>query len=283
VEHWVGVSLHRRLQCSRACSKWVCTLLKISRGLIALAAWTCSSLQAAEIAVVIDDVGYSITLGMRAINLPGPVSLAVFPFAPNTKLLAHRAIVSGKDIILHQPMQPHAAPHVRIEDGTLTLDMAQREFDDMLSAALDAVPASIGLSNHTGSLLTQHREPMERLMQSLCKRGLFFLDSRTTSETIALDVARELGVPAVKRDVFLDHDPRPKSIDAAFERALRLARQNGHALIIAHPYSVSLSYLETHLAALPEDIQLVPVRTLTRRAVAVPPQNRDDLRISLAP
>jgi polysaccharide deacetylase 2 family uncharacterized protein YibQ len=219
---------------------------------------------------------------MRAINLPGPVSLAVLPFAPNTALLAQRALVSGKDIILHQPMQPHPAPHVRIEDGTLTLNMAQPEFDAMLGAALDAVPASVGLSNHTGSLLTQHRAPMTRLMQSLGKRGLFFVDSRTTSDTIALDVARELGVPAIKRDVFLDHDPTPQSINAAFERAVRLARRNGHALIIAHPYPISLSYLETHLSALPEDIRLVSVKDLTRRAIAVQPQDPGDLRISLA-
>jgi polysaccharide deacetylase 2 family uncharacterized protein YibQ len=237
--------------------------------------------EGAELAVVIDDVGYSIERGVRAIALPGPVTVAVLPFAPNTNTLARHALDSGKDVIIHQPMEPHPAPHVANENGTLTLGMAGREFDDLLTAALNAVPQSIGLSNHTGSLLTQHREPMRRLMQSLNHRGFFFLDSRTTADTVALDVALELGVPAVQRDVFLDHDPRPGAVAREFRRALAIARRNGRALIIAHPYRVSLDYLESELANLPYDIRLVAAKTLTRRGVVAQRQDPDALRISL--
>lgn len=252
------------------------------RRLIALFICAYGPAQAAELAVVIDDIGYSIERGMRAINLPGPVTLAVLPFAPNTQYLARQAMLSGKDVIVHQPMEPYPANHVHAEHGTLTLEMEEQEFDRLLSASIDAVPGRIGLSNHTGSLLTQHRAPMRQLMLRLETRGLFFLDSRTTSDTVAFDVARELGVPAITRDVFLDHERMPQAISREFERAIELARRNGQALIIAHPYRASLSYLEKQLASLPPDVRLVSAKDLIRPTVAGPPQHQDDLRISHA-
>ena len=247
----------------------------------ALLLCTWSQIHAAELAVVIDDLGYSLERGLRAINLPGPITVAVLPFAPNTQRLTEHALENGTDIIIHQPMEPYPAAHVRTEVGTLRLSMDDYAFDALVLAARDAVPASIGLSNHTGSLLTQHREPMRRLMSSLSGRGLFFLDSRTTADTIALDVAREFGVPAIRRDVFLDHDRRPQSVNRAFRKAIGLARRNGTALIIAHPYRVSLDYLEWQLADLPADINLVPAKALTRPTRLARQPGPADLHISL--
>lgn len=202
---------------------------------------------------------------MRAIALPGPVTIAVLPHAPHTANLVYQASRSGKDIIVHQPMQAHPSKHASRERRTLTLDMHEQDFASMTAAALDAVPGRIGLSNHTGSLLTAHRAPMQQLMTMLRQRDLFFLDSRTTAATVALQVAREQGVPAVRRDVFLDHDPSPAAVHLAFERALHIARRNGRAILIGHPYDVSLDYLEGRLADLPADIKMVSVAQLALR------------------
>ena len=202
---------------------------------------------------------------MRAIALPGPVTIAVLPHAPHTANLVHQASRSGKDIIVHQPMQAHPSKHASRERRTLMLDMHEHDFASMTAAALDAVPGRIGLSNHTGSLLTAHREPMQQLMIMLREHDLFFLDSRTTAATVAWQVALEQGVPAVRRDVFLDHDPSPAAIHNAFELALRIARRNGRAVLIGHPYEVSLDYLETRLTDLPADIKLVAVAELALR------------------
>lgn len=223
---------------------------------------------AAELAVVIDDVGYNKVRGMRAIELPGPVTIAVLPFAPHTATLVRHAGLVGKDIIVHQPMEPRPSPHAKEERGTLKLAMGQQDFASAVTAALDAVPGRIGVSNHTGSLLTAERRPMQQFMRLLHSRGLYFLDSRTTAETVALDVALEQGVPAVKRDVFLDHERNPAAIHRAFERALYLARKNGHAVLIGHPYAMSLDYLEDRLAELPADVRLVNASELATRRPA---------------
>ncbi len=218
---------------------------------------TAGAALAADLAIVIDDVGYSKSRGLRAVHLPGPVTIAVLPFAPHTRQLAAEATRVGKDVIIHQPMEPRPGPTVREEAGTLTLNMATEEFDDALHQALQSVPEHIGLSNHTGSLLTAHHAPMARLMSTLSSRGLFFLDSRTTADTVAMDVARRMGVPAVRRDVFLDHYRTPRDIHAAFEQSLRIARQRGYAVLVGHPYPISLDYLERRLPALPHDVRLV--------------------------
>ena len=223
------------------------------------------AVHAADLAVVIDDVGYNKVRGLRAINLPGDITIAVLPFAPHTQTLVKHAARRGKDIIIHQPMEPHPSPHALEEDGTLTLEMSQSEFAATVSTALQAVPTRVGLSNHTGSLLTAERIPMQRLMTQLNENGLFFLDSRTTPQTVAMRVAREHGVPALRRDVFLDHERNSMAIHKAFEKALRIARRRGHAVIIGHPYGISLDYLERRLADLPADIRLVSAAYLARR------------------
>lgn len=224
---------------------------------------------AAELAVVIDDVGYNKARGLRAVNLPGPVTIAVLPFAPHSDKLAQMAANRGHDVIVHQPMEGRPSANNLEEHGTLKLHMHAHDFDSALNAALEAIPQSVGLSNHTGSLLTAHQNPMRRVMVQLRSRNLFFLDSRTTADTVAHAVAQELGVPALRRDVFLDHDPRPEAIQAAFQKALRIARRQGHAVIIGHPYGNSLNFLETRLANMPEDITLVSAGALVRQSPPV--------------
>ena len=223
------------------------------------------NVQAAELALVIDDLGYSKTKGVRAIELPGALTVAVLPFAPHTVFLAAHAAKHDKDVIVHQPMEPFPAKHVRHEQGTLTLGMAPAELRAKFTAALDAIPTRVGVSNHTGSLLTQHRMPMQHLMSEVHARGLFFLDSRTSAQTVALNVALETGVPALKRDVFLDHERDPESIHMAFERALQVARRQGYAVAIGHPYRITLEYLEMRLAAMPDDVRLVKAADLAQR------------------
>ncbi len=242
---------------------------------------------AADLTVVIDDVGYSKSRGLRAVQLPGAVTIAILPFTPHANQLAQLANSAGKDVLIHQPMEPHPAPHVRTEADTLTLKMTGAEFDAMVANALDAFPYRIGMSNHTGSLLTQHRQPMQRLMRHLRDRDLLFLDSRTTAATVAIEVAIENGVTAFSRDVFLDNERSQHAIHAAFEKGLALARHKGSAIMIGHPYPETLSYLESRLASLPGDIRLIGIEALASsypssyRRGPDPAPDQDSPRISL--
>lgn len=203
---------------------------------------------APALAIVVDDLGYGREQGERVIALPGPLAVGVLPFAPNAAALAELAAASGKEVILHQPMQ--AVSGVASSPGELTVGMSGEDLRARLAEALGRVPQAIGVNNHTGSLLTAQPVPMHTLMQEIRSRGLFFLDSRTTAATVAEAVALASGVPALRRDVFLDHVVHPQEIARQFERALGIARAQGHAVVIAHPHAASLQFLEAELPRL---------------------------------
>lgn len=225
-----------------------------------------------RLAIVIDDVGHNLELAERILALPVELTLGMLPYAPYTQQIAERAYESGREVILHQPMEPVTAN--RLEPGTLELDMTAERFDEQFAAALARLPNITGVNNHTGSLLTAHRLPMRWLMESIAQRGLYFLDSRTTPYTVAERTARELDVPTIHRDVFLDHIRSEEFLQTAFDRGIAIARRRGHAVIIAHPYAITMSFLERSLAELPADVTLATLSELV--SPAEPPVIRLD-------
>ncbi len=218
-----------------------------------------------KLAIVVDDLGYSLERAERVLSLPAAVTLGLLPFAPATAEIARRARVSGHEVILHQPMEPLPASRARLIPGTLTLDMSEAGFQAHMDAALAAVPGVVGLNNHTGSRLTQDPAAMRLLMGYLAARNLLFLDSRTTAATVAYGMAREARVPALQRDVFLDHVPHGVAMTAEFDRALAIARSQGYAVVIAHPHTTSLDFLARALGHLPRDVRVTSLQDLARR------------------
>ena len=115
-----------------------------------------------------------------------------------------------------------------------------------------------------GSALTADRSAMNTLMGELAKRDMFFIDSRTTENSLAMDVAREHGVPAVARSVFLDNDRDDTKIAAQLAIAADLARREGRALAIGHPFPETLRVLDELLPQLPIALTIVPASQLAR-------------------
>ncbi len=206
-----------------------------------------------RIAIIIDDLGYALDPGERALNLPGPVAYAVLPATPRARALADKAQAIGKEVLLHLPLQSTVTSHAD-DPGGLELDMTRSQFASTFSEAFESVPHVVGVNSHRGSLLTRHPGHMAWLMEEIRRRGdLFFVDSYTTHESVALRLAREAGVPAVKRDVFLDSDQAPETISREFARLKKLARQHGFAVGIGHPYPETLRLLEDELPKLEGD------------------------------
>jgi len=216
-----------------------------------------------RIAIIIDDLGWQMAAAERVIDLPGPVSCAVLPQTPRGVLVANKAHQRGKDVLLHLPLQPISKDGAA-DPGRLTLDMSRRRFAEMFAANLEAVPFAVGVNNHRGSLLTRHPGHMRWLMEEIAARDdLFFVDSFTTAQSVALTIATEEGIPARRRDVFLDADASPQRIAAEFERLKALARKHGDAIGIGHPYPATLDFLERELPRLEaEGILLVGIREL---------------------
>ncbi len=219
--------------------------------------------QIPRIAIIIDDLGYELLAGERTIALPGPVACAILPGAPRARYLANVANAQGKEVLLHLPMQA-VGPEMSVEATRMTLDMSRSSFAATFDAAFDSVPHAIGINNHRGSLLTRHPGHMQWLMEELLQHeGLFFVDSFTTAQSVALQIATELGVHATRRDVFLDPDKTSLTLQREFERLKSVARKRGSAIAIGHPYELTLALLERELPRLAEQgFDLVPVSEL---------------------
>lgn len=216
-----------------------------------------------KIAIIIDDLGWQLAAAERTVNLPGPVTCSVLPQTPRGVEIAVMAHDKGKDVLLHLPLQPMSQEE-SADLGGITLDMSRRRFAEIFAADLAAVPHAVGISSHRGSLLTRHPGHMRWLMEEIgAREGLFFVDSYTTHLSVALSIAEESGIPARRRDVFLDADAAPESIAREFERLKKLARKRGAAIGIGHPYPTTLAFLEKALPKLEQEgFQLVGIREL---------------------
>ena len=216
------------------------------------------------VSLIIDDLGDRLDDGKRAIALPGNVTYSILPQTTFSRRLAELAHNRDREVMLHQPMQ--AISDAPMGPGGLSLHMTHQEFISTLRANLDSVPHASGLNNHMGSLLTRHPGQMGWLMHELWQQGdLYFVDSTTTSQTVALKVALEHHLPGLRRNIFIDHNRSDAAIRAQFERFVAQAKTVGNSLAIAHPYPETLLVLEEMLPTLTEQgIELIPVSELIR-------------------
>jgi polysaccharide deacetylase 2 family uncharacterized protein YibQ len=214
------------------------------------------------VGIIIDDLGDRLDTGAEAVSLPGPVTCSFLPHTPYAKRLAIRAHRRGKEVMLHLPME--AVTGNRLGPGGLTLDMTHKAFVRTVRADLTSIPYARGINNHMGSLLTRHPGDMAWLMEEIATLGgLYFVDSRTTVETVALQVAHENRVPSASRDVFLDDDRDPRAIRRQLARLLTIARTTGKGVAIGHPYPETLRVLKQIIPHLHEyGVRLVPMSVL---------------------
>ena len=212
-----------------------------------------------KVAIIIDDVGFDVELARSFLELKSPVSLSVLPTAPYAQAIAGEAMGKGVEVLLHLPMEPKETTGDSPVTGALLVKMGEEEFVETLNGHLSRIPGIKGVNNHMGSLLTEREDKMALLFRELKKRNLFYVDSRTTPQTVASRVATEMKVPVASRSVFLDHDLSQEAMKIQWERLLAMARQHGHAVVIAHPHRETLVFLREHLQDLRSEARLVRV------------------------
>lgn len=216
-----------------------------------------------RIAIIIDDLGYHLANGKRAIHLPGTVSVSFLPGSPRARLLANHAHMLGKEVLLHLPLQADSLQGGD-EPSEIGIDMSRERLSVVFNEALKSVPHVSGINSHRGSLMTRHPGHMQWLMEEISAHDqLFFIDSYTHHESVALQIAEEAGVDAERRDVFLDPDRSPETVAREFARMKEVAKQRGRVIAIGHPYPATLELLERELPRLVEEgFELVSIGDL---------------------
>lgn len=217
----------------------------------------------ARIAIVIDDLGNDREALERIARWPFAVGGAVLPGLPGSADAARRLAASGKEVLLHLPMEPDGYPLVQPGPGVILRSDDDEKIAHTLIDDLASVPGAVGVNNHMGSAATADPRVMRAVVRVLAERGLFLLDSRTSEATVARRVADEAALPAVSRRVFLDAIPKAAAIERAYRELLTTARREGEAIAIGHPHPATLDLLERELPRL-EGVRLVRVSELAR-------------------
>lgn len=223
------------------------------------------SVEAAKLAIVIDDFGYRKQIEEQFMLLTPNITVSILPNSPYAEKMALYAYENGNDIMIHLPMAPISKQI--LEKDTLTPDMSQQEIQRIIAEAILKVPYAIGINNHMGSKMTANSAGMYKVMESLLNYPLFFLDSRTIAHSKAMAIAREYNIPTIGRDIFLDDLQDEKSINIQFNLAIDLARRQGKAIIIGHPYLSTLNVLRQKLSQLPDDIEVVKLSSLLSKPI----------------
>lgn len=223
-----------------------------------------SAEKSARLSIVLDDMGYNLS-DFKALSLPREITFSILPFTPLGKRIAEQAHLQGRNLLLHIPMQAKS-DNSKLGKGALMADMQEKEFKARLKRALHYLPYAQGINNHMGSTLTEQIEPMRWTMEVLQAQGLYFLDSRTSTQTIAESTAKISGIPTLRRHIFLDNIKTAQAMNAQLQRAIRLTQKNNAVVIIAHPYPETLRFLQQKFNKPIANIKLIALNELIPKA-----------------
>jgi len=210
-----------------------------------------------RLAVILDDVGTDRSAAEKIFALPFEVTLSILPSHPHSVDIAEEAHQRGYEVMLHLPMQ--SVGKAKPEPLELRRGMSAGDVSVLVKEFLRAVPDVAGVNNHQGSQSTADVGLMDALMPVLREHKLFYIDSRTTKETVAYDAARRAGVPCAFRNVpFLDDVVEPSAVRKQLQLAVRGAKEHGEAVAIGHPHPATLAALKEILPqAKAQGVQLV--------------------------
>jgi polysaccharide deacetylase 2 family uncharacterized protein YibQ len=216
------------------------------------------------VAIIIDDIGYDRSLVQRFLALDADITFALLPFSPFQQSIVEELRRAGREIMLHLPMEPVEYPRVDPGPGALLDRMPPDELIAQLERNLDSLPGVRGVNNHMGSRLTAQSTRMYQIFSVLKKRGLFFIDSRSTAATVGEPSARLFQLPFAERDIFLDHVVEAEFIRGQCRRLVQEAKRQGQAVAIGHPHDLTVRILAEQLPGLKGAVELVPASAIVK-------------------
>ena len=191
------------------------------------------------VVIVIDDAGNNLRELEPFLRFPGPLTIAVLPGLPHSAEAARRVRAAGKEVFLHQPME--ALNGQNPGPGAITTGMNEAEIRAILRRNVEEVGPIIGINNHQGSKVTEDERTMTVVLDFCRERGLVFLDSRTTAESVVPAVAARTGMKIRERDVFVDNIQERAAMIRYLQEGLKKAEKKGSAVMIGHAWSSELA------------------------------------------
>ena len=217
-----------------------------------------------RIAIIIDDLGNSKKVDDEVLAIDAPLTVSVFPLLSDSKEAAEKASSNGMEAMLHLPMEPHDYPKANPGEGVLLTSMDDIAIITQLYEDIKSVPGIKGVNNHMGSKFTEDAERMRIILKQLKDKGLYFVDSKTSPRSKSDKTAREMGLRAGARDVFLDNKQDEGHIIGQIEELKKIARKHGSAIGIGHPYPVTIAALKKAIPGVEKEFNIVHASELVR-------------------
>ena len=202
------------------------------------------------IGLIIDDFGYrNDHVSNGFLQLPGKLTYAIIPGHDYSQLFSKKAYDAGYEIIVHLPMENIGKTYGE-EEYVLMSYFQDDEIKNRINKAFDLLPESIGLNNHQGSRGTADSRVMTLVAGVIKEKKKFFIDSRTTNNSLAETTMRKYGVPTNKRDVFLDNELDEEKIKMQLLELADVSEEKGIAIGIGHVKPQTLNVLAKEIPVL---------------------------------
>lgn len=217
----------------------------------------------ARVAIVIDDFGQNLEIARSFLEIPLNLTFSVLPYQRHSEEIAALAHEHHRQVILHLPMEPRGYPKVNPGKGALLLSMSDAAIQESFRTAMDVSPYFSGINNHMGSHFTENARVMRTVIEEAKKRQLYFIDSYTSPRSVASTMAKEVQLPFLRRDIFLDNQQSENAICSQLRQLRRRAKIQGAALAIGHPHEATLRALRHEAGEFErEKIAVVPAGEL---------------------
>ena len=205
---------------------------------------------AGELNIIIDDFGYrNDKVSDGFLSLGANLTFAVIPGHKYSKSFAKKAFKKGYEVIVHMPMESHVSSSGE-EDFILNTDMTSSEIESRMEKVITHLPQAVGMNNHQGSKATENKRVMNVVGSVLKKYGKYFVDSRTTPESIAESMMMSLGVHTTNRDIFLDNEADSYLINKQLDQLISTAQHKGSAIGVGHARPMTLQVLQKRIPEL---------------------------------
>ena len=184
---------------------------------------------------VIDDAGMNAEYTKRYASLPFPLTIAVLPKLLHSKDCAYIVRSSGKELILHQPMQS-LNHNLDPGPGKISVDMSFSQISSIINENLAEIgPGVKGLNNHEGSEVTEDVLRIGAVLDVCLENKIYFLDSRTTANTKAPQAALERDMTIFEKSgPYIDNIVSREAMLKEIYKSLEAANKNGSSIVIAH-------------------------------------------------
>jgi polysaccharide deacetylase 2 family uncharacterized protein YibQ len=219
------------------------------------------------VAIVIDDFGNGMNGTKDMLDLQIPLTIAVMPFLPTTRIDAQMAHEKGHDVLVHLPMEPLRGKKSWLGPGAITTDLSNDEIRKRVEAAIDDVPFAIGINNHMGSKATADERVMKVVVEICKERGLGILDSRTTHKSVMGKLARQMGVPFAENQLFFDDVYTISHISKQMSKLRKLIKEQDECIAIGHvglPGKKTAQVLKSSIALIQQEARFVPISKLMK-------------------